>query len=176
MAFNNNAIETKCNFNGNCQLGNFYPSLMQRNPSRSLECFNYYIPLIDKIAKEYEANYGACVQESEDQRGQAEEATLEQRNDLASRAENSCNVLSQCSEKESAEQYCSRKAANSWEALALMEYMLKHSKERAGSCRNSSLERAIKLKSPPSDSYPIKLEAFTNASAKAKPTTIIRFS
>ncbi|KNC26400.1 hypothetical protein FF38_03320, partial [Lucilia cuprina] len=79
-------------------------SLMQRNPSRSLECFNYYIPLIDKIAKEYEANYGACVQESEDERGQAEEATLEQRNDLASRAENSCNVLSQCSEKESAEQ------------------------------------------------------------------------
>ncbi|KAI8124174.1 hypothetical protein CVS40_5437 [Lucilia cuprina] len=78
-------------------------SLMQRNPSLSLECFNYYIPLIDKIAKEYEANYGACVQESEDQRSQAEEATLEQRNDLASRAENSCKVLSQCSENESAE-------------------------------------------------------------------------
>lgn len=78
-------------------------SLLQRDATRSMDCFNYYLPLINQIAKNYEENCGACIQQFEDGRALAESETSEKRNDLASRAENSCNLLSKCSEIDAAD-------------------------------------------------------------------------
>lgn len=78
-------------------------NLLQRNPTRSVECFNYYIPLINELAEEYEINYKACLTNSDAAREDAEEATAAQRTDLANRAEASCALLSKCIISESVE-------------------------------------------------------------------------
>lgn len=77
--------------------------LMQRNPSRSSDCFNYYIPLIDQIAKSYQQSHDTCLQAARDGRSEAEAATQDQRNALAASASSSCELLSKCSELSSAE-------------------------------------------------------------------------
>ncbi|XP_065364697.1 protein TsetseEP-like [Calliphora vicina] len=77
--------------------------LLRQDPSRSLECFSYYIPLINEIASRYESNYQACLNESLAARSKADNATWDQRNDLANAAESSCALLSQCGEDESVE-------------------------------------------------------------------------
>lgn len=78
-------------------------SLFQKNPVRSLDCFNYYLPEIEKIAKKYESDYSGCIEASSIKRAEAERATQEQRDDLASRSEASCQALSACSAIPSAE-------------------------------------------------------------------------
>ncbi|KNC26401.1 hypothetical protein FF38_03322 [Lucilia cuprina] len=72
--------------------------LLRQDPARSLECFNYYIPLINEIAKRYESNYQACLNESDAARAKADEATYDERNNLAIAAKASCDMLSQCNE------------------------------------------------------------------------------
>ncbi|KAM7348563.1 uncharacterized protein ACRADG_007834 [Cochliomyia hominivorax] len=79
-------------------------SLIQRRSSRTLDCFNYYLPKIEAIAKKYEQEYNACVEGTKSGRCVAESATLEKRTDLANRAEDACQLVSNCSEMQSPEQ------------------------------------------------------------------------
>ena len=76
--------------------------VLQSNPARSLDCFDYYVPLLQKITETYETNFKACKQATADSKDNAESATLEQRNDLAQRSSVSCAALSQCTESGSA--------------------------------------------------------------------------
>lgn len=78
-------------------------NMLRENPTRSMDCFNYYIPLINEMAKQYETDYKTCLTATAALRVQADGDTLEQRNDLAKRAEASCALLSKCSESETAE-------------------------------------------------------------------------
>lgn len=75
--------------------------ILRQDPARSLECFNYYIPKINEIAKRYEDNFKACLSQSEYGREKADNTTLDQRNELANAAEASCALLSQCGQGES---------------------------------------------------------------------------
>lgn len=76
--------------------------VLQSNPARSLDCFDYYVPLLQQITETYETNFKACKQTTADSKENAESATLEQRNDLAKKSANSCAALSQCSDSGSA--------------------------------------------------------------------------
>ena len=70
--------------------------LAHGDPARTMACFNFYIPLINEIANEYETNFKACQNASVDARANADEATLEQRNELAVAAQSACDLLTQC--------------------------------------------------------------------------------
>lgn len=77
--------------------------IMQRNPERSLECFDYYIPLINELAEKYEADYKNCLEKSASGRLGAEEATVGQRNDLANRADSACAAINLCADSDTVE-------------------------------------------------------------------------
>lgn len=77
--------------------------LLQQDPARSLDCFNKYIPLINQIASNYETNFQACLNESAAASARADDATLQQRDDLANAAEASCSLLQQCPDNEAVE-------------------------------------------------------------------------
>lgn len=73
--------------------------VLQSNPARSMECFDYYVPLLQEITETYEREFKACKQTTADSIENAEAATLDQRNELAQRSSDSCALLSQCTEK-----------------------------------------------------------------------------
>ncbi|KAM7349083.1 uncharacterized protein ACRADG_008155 [Cochliomyia hominivorax] len=77
--------------------------LLLQDPTRSLNCFNYYIPKINEIAKQYEANFKACLNESEASRNKTDDATYGERKDLATAAEASCALFTECFSNESVE-------------------------------------------------------------------------
>ncbi|TMW49973.1 hypothetical protein DOY81_004964 [Sarcophaga bullata] len=77
-------------------------NVLQRNPARSLDCFDYYVPLLTEITEKYEREFKACKEATDGKKASAESETLEQRNDLARRSSDSCSVLSQCSDSGSA--------------------------------------------------------------------------
>ncbi|XP_075155445.1 uncharacterized protein LOC142228809 [Haematobia irritans] len=69
---------------------------LQDNPSRTLECFNYYIPLIDEAAQEYQYELGNCTTAFQMSQQAAIDATAEQRDQLAKTVNDSCAILTQC--------------------------------------------------------------------------------
>ncbi|TMW49964.1 hypothetical protein DOY81_004955 [Sarcophaga bullata] len=75
--------------------------LLHSDPVRTVACFNFYIPLINEIANEYETNFKACQNASVDARAKVDDATLEQRNELAVAAKTTCDLLTQCNAIES---------------------------------------------------------------------------
>lgn len=70
--------------------------LLHENPQRSVTCFEYYIPLLNKLAEDYETAYKLCISTAEAKVSAAEDATAEQRDQLASNSEAACAAVSAC--------------------------------------------------------------------------------
>ena len=98
------SASTSIGFDTDVGLLNFFArsvDLVHSDPTRTMACFNFYIPLINEIANEYETNFKACQNASVDARSKVDEATLEQRDQLAGAAKATCDLLTQCNAIES---------------------------------------------------------------------------
>lgn len=78
-------------------------SIMQKNPSRSASCTDYYLPLIECIIREYEQNGKACNDDAAAKRAAVEAETEENQANLADSADSACGDVVLCKELESAE-------------------------------------------------------------------------
>uniref|UniRef100_A0A1I8NNJ8 Ig-like domain-containing protein n=1 Tax=Stomoxys calcitrans TaxID=35570 RepID=A0A1I8NNJ8_STOCA len=76
---------------------------LQGNPTRSLECFEYYIPIIDETAQQYQWDLGNCTEAFENAQQAAFQASVEQRNQLAKTVNDSCAILIECENAATAE-------------------------------------------------------------------------
>ncbi|XP_013115794.2 uncharacterized protein LOC106093288 [Stomoxys calcitrans] len=76
---------------------------LQGNPTRSLECFDYYIPIIDETAQQYQWDLGNCTEAFENAQQAAFQASSEQRNQLAKTVNDSCEILIECENAATAE-------------------------------------------------------------------------
>uniref|UniRef100_A0A1I8Q7W9 Protein TsetseEP domain-containing protein n=1 Tax=Stomoxys calcitrans TaxID=35570 RepID=A0A1I8Q7W9_STOCA len=76
---------------------------LQGNPTRSLECFDYYIPIIDDTAQQYQWDLGNCTEAFENAQQAAFQASADQRNQLAKTVNDSCAILIECENAATAE-------------------------------------------------------------------------
>uniref|UniRef100_A0A1I8NZM7 Protein TsetseEP domain-containing protein n=1 Tax=Stomoxys calcitrans TaxID=35570 RepID=A0A1I8NZM7_STOCA len=76
---------------------------LQDNPTQSLACFNYYIPLIDEVAQEYQYDLSNCSSNFQKSQQSAIDATVDERNQLAKTVNGTCAVLVQCENEDTAD-------------------------------------------------------------------------
>ncbi|EDW77202.1 uncharacterized protein Dwil_GK22057 [Drosophila willistoni] len=74
--------------------------LQNSNPSRSLECFQYYSPIFDNHLKVYEAEYGACKNRSALEKEDLLARYIFVVDELNNSSRNACQALNTCSKGE----------------------------------------------------------------------------
>lgn len=77
-------------------------ALTQDNPTRSLSCFDYYIPELNAIAEKYKADYAQCLDDADESRSGIDESTQPDRDLINESANSSCAALQKCSTSEGA--------------------------------------------------------------------------
>ncbi|XP_017049867.1 cell wall protein IFF6 [Drosophila ficusphila] len=71
----------------------------------SIECLNYYSPLLNDELTAYQNNFKGCLEESALEVSQINDKTKDDRDAIDASAVSSCEALTVCSEKEAAEEY-----------------------------------------------------------------------
>lgn len=77
----------------------------QRSPQRSLACFDYYVPVLNQIATDFESQYAACLQNAEMARDDLNGETQTERTEIDERADSSCASMANCNRLQEAEAY-----------------------------------------------------------------------
>ncbi|XP_030382375.1 proteoglycan 4 [Scaptodrosophila lebanonensis] len=75
--------------------------LTQDDPTRSLSCFDYYVPILKDIADEYQVEYTRCLDVADAQRLDVDESTKPDREAIEDSASSSCAALQNCNENSS---------------------------------------------------------------------------
>ncbi|XP_054739574.1 uncharacterized protein LOC129245437 [Anastrepha obliqua] len=70
--------------------------LQRSNPTRSMGCFDYYLPLFDSISEKYKEAYAACVDKGNADREAIDAATQPKRDLIENVARSSCLALQEC--------------------------------------------------------------------------------
>ncbi|XP_065365348.1 uncharacterized protein LOC135958371 [Calliphora vicina] len=73
----------------------------QDSPTRSMNCFDYYMSTMKEISERFEDSCEVCMDNAKSGYEQVEKESLEQRQNLAGRVSNSCNSIDTCDSKES---------------------------------------------------------------------------
>ncbi|XP_073835410.1 uncharacterized protein [Musca autumnalis] len=76
---------------------------MQRNPTRSVTCSDYFLPAIECITKEFEKSNVKCTTTAEEARAAAEAETADDQAEFAQQADNSCGAVVECKNAADAE-------------------------------------------------------------------------
>lgn len=71
---------------------------LQGNPARSLECFDYYIPILNGYAETYKKEFQQCLDVAEEARLKIDDTTIESRNAINNAANGACEALTECSQ------------------------------------------------------------------------------
>ncbi|KAI8119156.1 hypothetical protein FF38_02382 [Lucilia cuprina] len=72
-------------------------SLISASPQRSMECFSIYIPKLNELTKNYEADYEICLQHSTEDRAIVDLEVQRDRRDLERSTEQVCAKFQACS-------------------------------------------------------------------------------
>lgn len=72
-------------------------SLIADSPQRSLECFSIYIPKLNELTENYEAEYETCLKRSSEDRDLIDREVERDRKDLEESAVHACAKFSTCS-------------------------------------------------------------------------------
>lgn len=73
---------------------------LQGNPARSLECFDYYIPILNEYAETYKKEFAQCLEVAEKARLDIDDTTVENRTAINNAASGACAALTECSQLE----------------------------------------------------------------------------
>lgn len=73
----------------------------QDSPTRSMNCFDYYMSTMKDISERFEDSCEVCMDNAKSGYEQVEKESLEQRQNLAERVTNSCNSVDTCESEES---------------------------------------------------------------------------
>lgn len=71
---------------------------LQGNPARSLECFDYYIPILNEYAETYKREFAQCLEVAEKARLDIDDTTVANRTEINNAASGACEALTECSE------------------------------------------------------------------------------
>ncbi|XP_034479275.1 protein TsetseEP isoform X6 [Drosophila innubila] len=79
--------------------------ISQDNPTRSLSCFDYYLPLLSEVAETYKTDYAKCLDVAEASRQQINDNTEDDRTQINQSATDACKLLETCSKEENSIPY-----------------------------------------------------------------------
>lgn len=79
--------------------------LSQGNPSRSLECFDFYIPILNEYAEQYKKEFAQCLDVAAQARQDIDDTTAGERAEINSSAGGACSALNACSQIETAVEF-----------------------------------------------------------------------
>ncbi|ALC42153.1 CG5767, partial [Drosophila busckii] len=71
--------------------------LSQDNPTRSLSCFDYYLPQLNNIADNYKTEYAACLTAAKEAEAGIDDTTKENRTRIDNASDDACKALTTCS-------------------------------------------------------------------------------
>lgn len=72
-------------------------SLIADSPQRSLECFSIYIPKLNELTENYEAEYETCLKRSSEDRQLVDQELQRDRSDLEESVAQVCDKFQSCS-------------------------------------------------------------------------------
>lgn len=78
---------------------------LQGNPARSLECFDYYIPILNGYAETYKKEFQQCLDVAAAARLEIDDTTVENRTAINNAANGACEALTECSKLEIATEF-----------------------------------------------------------------------
>lgn len=78
---------------------------LQGNPARSLECFDYYIPILNGYAETYKKEFQQCLDVAAAARLEIDDTTVENRTVINNAANGACEALTECSKLEIATEF-----------------------------------------------------------------------
>lgn len=81
--------------------------LSQGNPTRSLECFDYYIPILNGYAETYKQEFAQCLAVAAEARKDIDDTTADDRAAINSSAGSACDALTTCSQIDTAVEFFS---------------------------------------------------------------------
>jgi len=96
------------------QLSNPHQNLVQfliqsrdlgNDGGHTLECLDYYLPLLNDVVETYKADLNACLETASQEVSQINDNTKEERDAIDASAKSSCDALTACSTKEAAIDY-----------------------------------------------------------------------
>ncbi|EDW91700.1 suppressor protein SRP40 [Drosophila yakuba] len=122
------------------------------NSDHTLECLDYYLPLLDEVVETYKTDLNACLDEASSEVAQINDNTKDERDAIDASATSSCAALTVCSAKEAAEEYfkCYSEAgtnntktmftisANASELLAAVQEEVRLIKVKEAVCTNKT--------------------------------------
>jgi len=73
--------------------------LSQDNPTRSLSCFDYYLPLLNQVAETYKEDFKKCLDDADSARLAIDDTTQANRTEIDNSASNACELLTECSKE-----------------------------------------------------------------------------
>jgi len=79
--------------------------LSQDNPTRSLSCFDYYLPKLNQIAEQYKEDYKGCLDAADKAKLAIDDTTEANRTEIDNSASNACKLLTECSAETSSIPY-----------------------------------------------------------------------
>lgn len=79
--------------------------ISQDNPTRSFECFQYYLPKLNECAENYEEEYKQCSALAIAARNKIDDNTQDNRTAIDATATSSCKALETCSKITEAVEY-----------------------------------------------------------------------